>query len=211
MNTAISAGLKFFLRFFIAYSVLTGISLIPQVGSFFNNLYRQPTQKGLQLFFPKAHIQLAPDKKDHGIIRVEYASKEKVEEYQRLNRQGANKGTVYLPGKLYEFKFYNLFLGFFVFFVALMIFSPLPRKELAISLVIGTILFYLYTFFKAALTLFVLFNKANIAIYQSSPNLLRFMKALLYPQTLGLSVLIVLLIWAALVFRKGNWKALLQK
>ena len=210
MNSIVSAGLKYFLKFLLIYSILTGLSLIPGVGSFFNTLYRQSTETALQRLHPKAYIKLNAEPNAPGVIRIEYASKAKVNESRRLNRQGTQRGAFQIPGKVHRVKFYNLFLGFYIFFLTLMLISPLPKKELAIGLVIGSLLFYLYTLFKISLTLFVSFNQPELAIYQSSPGMLRFAEGVLYLQTLGMSVLVVLLIWAWLGFRKGNWKDLLK-
>lgn len=210
MNAVVSAGIKFFFRFFLLYSLLIGLSLVPGVGKLFNHIYCLPTEKGLKAIFPKAYITVNPDKKESKSIRVEYASKKKVAEYNRINNSGNKSASFQIPGKIYKFKFYNLFLSFYIFFLTLMILSPLPRKELLVGILIGTVLFYLYTFFKAAVRLFIYFNDPAAGIYNSSPGVVDFFKNVLYFQTLGISILVVLLIWAGLVFRKGNWEKIFQ-
>ena len=210
MNSVASLGLRLFLRFFILYLVFTGISLVPSVGASLNGIYSQSIEKGFQALFPKAYIRVAPEKENHRMIRVEYASKEKIEEYNKMNNRGSKKLLLQIPGSIYKFKFYNLFLGFYVLFLALMFIPTLPWKERLLGLFVGSILFYLYSFFKASLTLFILFNKPEAGIYNSSPQFLNTLKAISYVQTLGVTILVVLLIWAALVFRKGNWKTVMQ-
>ena len=52
----------------------------------------------------------------------------------------------------------------------------------------------------------VYFNEPALSIYQTHPGLLNFMRQILYFMTLGTSVLVVLILWAAIVFKKNNWK-----
>ena len=206
MNSIVSSGLKYFLRFILLYILLTGLSLIPAVGSAFNVMFRTSAEKGLTVIFPKAYIKAKGDRENPDLLRFEFASKAKVKEMSKKNRQGANNKAFQIPGKIYDFKFYNLFLTFYVFLITLILLAPLPRKEILLNLLIGTILFYGYSFFKAALTLYALFIKPETAIYQPSTGWINFWEKVLYFQTLGVAVLVVILIWALLVFRRGNWK-----
>lgn len=210
MNASIAAGLRYFLKFILVYIGLTSISLIPDVGAFFNKLYRQPTEKALQMTFPKAYIKLYQGKDQAGVIRFEYTSKEQIRASRQAQRQGQKAGAQQVRGKVHNVKFYNLFLSFFIFFVALMLSSPLNWKELLIGILTGGFLFYLYTLFKISLTLFVYFNEPELSIYQTRPFLLNLSQQMLYFMTLGTSVLIVLILWAAIVFKKNNWKTFLK-
>ncbi len=137
MKSIVSAGLKYFLIFFLLFGTLTAISLIPKVGAFCNQIYRQPTQSLLKKAFPKVHLQLKADKKDADVIRIEYASKSEVEKMRQANRAGLKNNAFQIQGKIYNVKFYNAFLSFYVFFVALMFLSPITKKDIAIGLVIG--------------------------------------------------------------------------
>ncbi|HMQ63332.1 MAG TPA: hypothetical protein PKE06_21790 [Flavilitoribacter sp.] len=208
MRSILTAGLKYFLWFLLLYGALTAVSLIPQVGAACNALYRQPTEWLLKGLFPKAYLNLKARPGDADVIIIEYASKEKIAQAQMEAR--TKGGQVQIPGKVTDMKFYNMFLSFHLFFVALMLLSPITWKEKLAGIVIGSILFYLFTVFRISLSLTVLFNQPDVAIYQTGAFWLNTSKSILYFLTLGVKVLVVLLLWVLLAFRKQNWKELLQ-
>ena len=208
MNAIVAAGLKYLLYFILLYGTLTGISLIPQVGALANNIYRQPTEVILKGLLPKAYLKLKADQNKPDVIRIEYASKKELKEQSRLSR--VNGRPLQVKGKITEVKFYNLFLSFYLFFVALMVLSPIPKKEMLIGLTAGTLLFYLFTVFKVTLSLIVLFNQPDAQIYQTNKVLLDIYSGILYYLTLGVKILVVLLLWMLFAFRKNNWQQLLQ-
>lgn len=208
MRSILTAGLKYFLWFLLLYGALTAVSLIPQVGAACNAIYRQPTEWLLKGLFPKAYLHLKARPGDADAIVVEYASKEKIAQAQMEAR--TNGGQVQIPGKITDMKFYNMFLSFHLFFVALMLLSPITWKEKLTGIVIGSVLFYLFTVFRISLSLIVLFNQPDVAIYQTGAFWLNTSKSILYFLTLGVKVLVVLLLWVLLAFRKQNWKELLR-
>lgn len=210
MNAILTAGLKYFLIFCLLFGILTAISLVPKVGAFCNTIYRQPTEVILKKVFRKVHLQLKADKKDADVIRIEYASKAKVEEMRRANRAGLKNNSFQIQGKIYNVKFYNAFLSFYIFFVALMLLSPLPIKDILIGVGIGTVLFYLYTVFNTYLKLLVFFNQSEDPIYQTSEFILSISRGLIFIQTIGATVLVVIILWILLAFRKNNWQTLLK-
>lgn len=208
MRSILTAGLKYFLWFLLLYGALTAVSLIPQVGAACNAIYRQPTEWLLKGLFPKAYLHLKARPGDADAIVVEYASKEKIAQAQMEARTSG--GQVQIPGKITDMKFYNMFLSFHLFFVALMLLSPITWKEKLTGIVIGSVLFYLFTVFRISLSLIVLFNQPDVAIYQTGAFWLNTSKSILYFLTLGVKVLVVLLLWVLLAFRKQNWKELLR-
>ena len=208
MRSILTAGLKYFLWFLLLYGALTAVSLIPQVGAACNAIYRQPTEWLLKGLFPKAYLHLKSRPGDADAIVVEYASKEKIAQAQMEARTSG--GQVQIPGKITDMKFYNMFLSFHLFFLALILLSPITWKEKLTGIVIGSVLFYLFTVFRISLSLIVLFNQPDVAIYQTGAFWLNTSKSILYFLTLGVKVLVVLLLWVLLAFRKQNWKELLR-
>ena len=154
MRSILTAGLKYFLWFLLLYGALTAVSLIPQVGAACNAIYRQPTEWLLKGLFPKAYLHLKSRPGDADAIVVEYASKEKIAQAQMEARTSG--GQVQIPGKITDMKFYNMFLSFHLFFVALMLLSPITWKEKLTGIVIGSVLFYLFTVFRISLSLIVI-------------------------------------------------------
>ena len=209
MQQIIKNALKYFGLFIIIYGALTLISLIPSVGSFFNNIYRHSTQPILQTTLSNAYIQLKSETNKPDLIRVEFASKEKVQQQMEEARK-AGQSRAPIQGNSFEFGFYNLFLVFFLFLFTLILLSPLSIKEKLIGILIGALIFYLYTVFKMHLALLSHFNEPEIAVYNTGETTLSFARSILYFMSLGMNVLVVLVIWAVLVFRKNNWKELLD-
>ena len=212
MNTIVASGLKYFLLFCLLYSALTAISLIPQVGASSNYLYRQPTQAFLKTIFPKAYLSLKTEAGNADLIRVEYASKARIQQLmrERAANPSLRQQALQIPGKTYDIRFYNMFLSFYLFFLVLMVLSPLPWKERLTGMAIGTILFYLYTLFRTSLILILLFNEPDVAIYQTNKTLILIFQKLQYGLTMGVKMVFIIILWAVLTFRKSNWKELFK-
>jgi hypothetical protein len=207
MKPILIAGLKYLLYFCLLYGTLTALSLIPQVSHTLNSIYRTPTEAILKKAFPSVYLHLKADEADADIIQVEYISQKRLAEI----RQSAGRNTVKVQGKFYEFYFYNTFLSFYIFFLALMLLSPLPRKELATGLIAGTILYYLFSVFRVIMALAFFFNNPAADIYHASEFWVSVIKGINEFLTLGINMLVVILLWAGLVFRKNNWRRLLMK
>lgn len=206
MKTLIGPTIKYFALFILLYGALTGISLIPQVGDWCNGLYRKPTEPILRWMLPKAYLQIKADGAYKETLRIEFASKAAV----AAQTANAKKGVMAtIAGTSNDVNFHNLFLSFFLFYVALVLLSPISWKEKIISTVTGTVLYYLYTVFKLYLVQLMVFNQPDIAIYQTGPTALNLVKGIRFCMTLGTNVLVVLLIWAVLVLKKSNWRGLL--
>ena len=210
MQYIIKNALKYFGAFVLIYGVLTIVSLIPSVGSFFNNIYRTSTQPILQTTLSKAYIQLKSVVNSPDIIKVEFASKKVVQrQMEEARRTGKKKAPI--QGNSFEFGFYNLFFSFFLFLISLLLLSPIKLKEKIISILIASFIFYLYTVLKMHFALLSHFNQPEINVYQTGAGLLKVVRTILYFMSLGLNVLVVLLLWAVFAFRKDNWKRLLDK
>ncbi|MCI5083194.1 MAG: hypothetical protein MRY78_15965 [Saprospiraceae bacterium] len=210
MNAIVKAGLKYFLFFCLIYGSLTAISLIPQVGQWGNAMYRPATERILQSVFQKAYIKLKAKPNDVSAIQIEYASKAKVQENWQIANAGGSRRAIKINGKIYEFDFYKTFFSFYIFFVALMLLSPLPRTELAISLLVGSILYYLFSVFRVVMPLAFFLNQPEVDIYHASDFSMSIIKNVNYYLTIGVNLLVVLILWIGLAFRKNNWQQLLR-
>ena len=166
MHGIVKKGIKYFGLFILIYGALTLISIIPAVGSFFNSMYRQATQPILQTSLSKTYIRLKSEKSQPDLIRVEFASIEKVKEQMETARKAGQKSAP-IQGNSFEFGFYNLFLTFFLFLVSLVLLSPLPLKEKILGILIGALVYYLFTVLKMHLALLIHFNEPEIAVYST--------------------------------------------
>lgn len=210
MQTLLGPALKYFALFILLYGVLTGISLVPQVGKVCNQLYRSPTEAILGKMLSKAYIQIKAEGSSYETLRVEFASKALVKQ-QMAEAEKTGQKMANIAGQTNMVNYHNLFLSFFLFYFVLVFLSPITWKEKLFSMAVGTLLYYAYTVFKLYLILLIFFNQPDTLIYQTGDFALRLVKGIRFCMTLGANVLVVLLIWAVLVLRKGNWRAALGR
>ena len=210
MKVLIRPALRYFALFLLLYGVLTGISMVPAVGEFFNRAYRKPTEPILAAMLGKAYLQIKADGDYYETLRIEFASKAQVQEQMAIAKKTGNAMAT-INGMHNEVNFQNLFTSFFLFLVALVLLSPVSWRQKALGIVMGAVLYYLFTVFKLYLVELIFFNDPKIAIYQTDPTWLSIAKGIRYCLTLSVNVLVVLVIWAGLVLKKDNWSALLGR
>jgi hypothetical protein len=89
-----------------------------------------------------------------------------------------------------------------------MILSPLPLKEKIIGILIGTILYYLFSVFRVGMALAFFFNDPVADIYHASDFWVNIIRQVNDFMTLGINLLVVIILWIGLAFRKDNWERL---
>lgn len=199
--------LRFFLAFFVLYTVLTAISLVPGVGAFANQCYRQATEPILKATLSKTYVQLKADPSDPDVIWVEYASKAVVQQ-QMAEANKAGKTVMDVTGRNSQFFFYNLFLVFYLLLVVLIVISPISWKSKLLRLLVGTVVFYFFTVFKMWLVLLKVFSQPEDPIYAFSGLSAAVVNGSQSILTIGVNLLVVLVLWGLLVFDRENWKKL---
>ena len=208
MKTLLPAALKYFTLFIVLYGLLTAISLIPKVGETCNRIYRQPTATILSKMLPKAYIQMKGEGDYFETLRIEFASKAVVKEQMAIAKK-TGQPMANITGTNNLVNFQNLFLSYLLFYVVLVLLSPINWIQKIVSLLVGTALFYIYTVFKLYLILLIFFNQPDIAIEQTDATTLQIYKNIRFCMTMGTNGLLVLVLWAVLVLKKNNWMSLL--
>lgn len=208
MKTLIRSALKYFVLFIVLYSVLTAIVLVPKVGQVCNQWYRNPTQPILSSMLPKAYLQIKPEGDHFETLNIQFASKIQVDQ-QMAEAKKTGKPMANIVGANNLVNYHNLFLSFLLFYVVLVLLSPISWKSKLIDLIAGSLLFYAFTLIKLYLILLIFFNEGENPIYQTGATALQIAKNVRFCMTLGTSVLMVLLIWAVLVLKRNNWMGLL--
>ncbi len=208
MKTLIRSALKYFALFVVLYGILTAIVLIPKVGQVCNQWYRSPTQPVLSWMLPKAYLQIKPEGDNFETLNIQFASREQVDR-QMTEAKKTGQPMANIVGANNLVNFHNLFLSFLLFYVVLVLLSPISWKSKLIDLVAGSLLFYAYTVIKLYLILLIFFNEGDNPIYQTGATALQIAKNVRFCMTLGTSVLMALLIWAVLVLKRNNWMGLL--
>lgn len=210
MKALIGPALKYFVLFVLLYGILTGISMVPAVGEFCNRIYRKPTESILSAMLPAAYLQIKAEGDFYETLRIEFASKAKVQEQMETAKR-TGQAMTNVTGIHNQVNFQNLFTSFFLFLVVLVLLSPVSWSQKAKGIIIGTLLYYLHTVFKLYLVELIFFNEPQVAIYQTNSTVLSIAKGIRYCMTLSTNVLVVLVIWAVLVLKKDNWQALLGR
>ena len=206
--------LKYFGLFLLIYAILFGVFSTTPVAAVVNNFYRSVTTPILQSFFPKAYLKLekdSPPESDIFTIRAVFTSKKNIEEAQQAARQqGAAK--VDLKAQEYDLYLHRLFTSFILFLISLITITPIGWKQKILAIISGGLLFYAYTVFKIFIFLADLFNRSDLAIYDLSETGGNIVEGVSYTiKSLGMSALIVVIIWVFVAFRKSNWKTILEK
>ena len=206
--------LKYLGLFLLVYAILFGIFSTTAVATFTNYSFRSITTPILQGIFPKAYLKLetdSPPESDIYTIRAVFTSKKKIEEAQQAARQqGASK--VDLKAQEYDLYLHRMFTTFVLFLIALIAITPIGWKQKTAAVITGSLLFYIYTVFKIFIFLADLFNRSDLDIYKVSATGGNILEGISYViKSLGMSALIVVIIWVLTAFRKSNWKDILEK
>ncbi len=206
--------LKYFGIFLITYAVLYSISTAKPVATFTNNAYRAISTPILQSIFPKAYLKLehdSPPESDIYTIRAVFTSKKIIEEAQQAARQqGAAK--VDLKAQEYDLYLHRMFTTFLLFLISFILITPIGWKQKLVAIIIGGFLFYAYTVFKIYIFLADLFNRSGLGIYELGATGGNIIEGISYViKSLGMSALVVVIIWVLVAFRKSNWKNILEK
>lgn len=210
MKALIGPALKYFALFLLLYGILTGISMAPPVAKFVNRIYRQPTERLLSAMLPEAYLQIKAEGDYYELLRIEFASKAKVQEQVAI-AQKTGRAMADIVGMNNQVNFPNLFTVFFLFLVVLVLLSPVSWTQKVKGIVIGTILYYFFTVFKLYLVELIFFNEPQNAICHTNPTLLSIATGIRYCLTMSTNVLVILVIWAVLILKKDNWQALLGR
>lgn len=209
-----STLLKYFGLFLLLYFVLFGMFSTLPVATFTNNFYRSITTPILQSFFPKAYLKLekdSPPESDIFTIRAVFTSKQKIAEAQQAARQqGAAK--VDMKAQEYDIYLHRLFTSFILFLFSLILITPIGWKQKIVAVLIGGILFYAFSVLKIFIFLADLFNRSGLDVYNLSETGGAIIEGISYTiKSLGMSALVVVVIWVLVAFRKSNWKGILEK
>ncbi len=209
MKDLTGPALRFLGKFLLLFGLLTALTYAPSVGGFLNLAYRKTAEPLLKSALPKAYLQMKAEGPVSETLRIEFASKEKVAQ-QLAEAKRAGRAAADIKGDNNLVNFHNLFLSFFLFYVSLVTLSPIGWRAKLGATLLGGLLYWGYSVLKLYLVELIFFNEPHIGIYQTGAFALNLAKGLRYCMTLGANVLVVLLLWAGLVLRKGNWAQLLS-
>ena len=144
------------------------------------------------------------------MIRVVYSSKAEVDRQIQLAKQRGDR-QINMSGISYDLYFNLLFTTYIIYLLTLILITPINWKSKIWAVVIGTLIFFVFTIFKIATLLLNLFNKSALDMYKLGDFGTDFVERLaVLLRSLGFSAFIVILIWVLVAFRKSNWRNLLD-
>lgn len=205
---------KYFGIFILIYASLYSLVSLPAVVVKTNETYRAITEPLLQSIFPKAYLELEPDsppESDPHTFRAVFISKTEIEAAKATaKKQGTSK--VDIKAREYDIYLHLMFTTFWIFLIALILITPLKIKQKLIALLVGSLIFFAYTFFKVFIFLLDVFNKSAFDMYKLSETGGNIVGKISYVlKSPGLSAFIIVFIWVLVAFRKSNWKDVLKK
>jgi len=205
--------LKYFALFCLIYFLLVGIFNLGPVRQGSANLFRKNAESVLTTFFPKAFIvsQQHPSEKSEYEIQILYENKSKFEEAKRRAKINGQSNLdfeleaywIHLPA----FSLYPL-----LFLLALIATNPIPLKQKGWNLLLGFIIFLLYTNIRLALIMYHQFQAKHLGIYESSEftvNLLS--KAQFFLTNITANFIVACLVWIIVSFNKNKWENFVEK
>lgn len=214
MNTAKRYLLRYFLPFCLIYGVLMGGSYLPAIRDGLLSHARLRADKVLTNFFPEAIFISDPKKikntnQRDDIITLLFSNRSVVE--GQLQEKFAAKTTPTAKVgnfKPLSYKLDEIFVMPFVFFFSLLLITPIAWKR---KLIAGLIGFAALTLFQIGFICTLAWDKisnAKIGVYELSAEQYHWLDRVNAPLATSGIILIPVLIWAMVSFRKDDWKQL---
>lgn len=193
-------------HFGIFWAVFIALQLLVSVSSVRNglaNLHAGLFKNVAHTFLPELNLE-AKAKNDGEILFTFYNQKKADEMVAEMKRSGKS-GNVNL--QTYEYGIdpgYHVNLAL-IFLIAIFMATPLAWKKRFLFAGIGIVLFYIYSIVRMNIKLKYEVSQLNIGLYESDPSgFLSLHKLNNFFGSLGLIFMVIILIWAILIFTKKN-------
>jgi len=207
--------LRYLLIFCVVYFGLVYILGIPGVRDGYMGWFSKTSDSIVSTLLPGAFVHFQPQKVESSTgnykVKVLFANQEEVNRQIAAAKSG-NATSATIQG-LHNFTFeMDMFFRIPIcFFLALLMVSPLKILRKINALVLGLLLYFIYS--QALLYFYILdkINEAAIGVYSMGSfggEAVRLIKYLVGP---GILIMSVVLIWIFVTFRKGNWKDFLTR
>ena len=158
----------------------------------------------VQRFLPEINLKALAQQKD-GQILFKFYNQKKADQLVKEMKKTGKAGNVSVQNYDYlvdPSDHVNMALAFLI---AVFLATPLAWKKRFLLAGIGILLFYFYSFFRMTFRIKYEVSQLNIGLYESDPNsFLSLHKVNNFLGSLGLTFMIIVLIWALLVFSKKN-------
>lgn len=209
---------KVFLRsllvFFGAYILLYIFTMLPGIKPPIASAYKSMANTFVVPSFSNAYLLFEQNPgmtSDPYGLRVRLESQARVDEQMQAARQQGLK-TIDLKFQTYNIFLFEFFIFPLLFFVALLLATPVAWRRKLQPLLIGTVLILVFMFFKTYFITLYHLQRNQVEAYQMS----EFWEGVIGKVQLGFNnittaLITATLIWALTVFRKGDWKKLTEQ
>jgi hypothetical protein len=201
--------LRSLLLFSVAYVILYLLTTLPGSQKVLADAYKSMANTVVVPALPKAYLLFEqqpeiPD--DPKRIRARLDSQAKVDAQMQAAREQGLK-TLDLKFPTYNIALFEFFIFPLLFFLALLIATPVPWKRKLAASAIGLLLLLIFMFFKTYFITLYHLQRNQIAEYQMS----EFWEGLIGKVQVGFNnittaLIVATLIWAVTVFKKSDWK-----
>lgn len=205
--------LKYFALFCFIYFLLVSFFNLAPIRQGSAKLFRQNAVFVLTTFYPKAFIvsRQHPSEKSEYELQLLYENNANVEEAtERAKMNGQSNLDIELQA--YRIHLPAFFLYALLFLMALIAANPISIKEKLWKLLLGLIIFLLYTNVRLTLIMYHQFQVKELGIYEVSDftaNLLS--KAQFFLTNITANFMVASLIWIVVSFNQDKWQSFVEK
>lgn len=172
------------------------------------------SENSMSLLLPKGYIRVreVESEANRGEYNLDvfFGNKEKaLAQMEQAKKSGLS--TASLDLHTFQIKMEEFFLLPIIFFLALVLITPArPMRKLS-GAALGLLL--LLVFFSLKLTCFTLYNFSSfpVGVYEWKGWPLQFVTVVHNYVKMGAGVLLASLVWALVIFRHSDWRAILQR
>lgn len=205
--------LKYFALFCFIYFLLVSFFSLAPIRQGSAGLFRQNAVFVLTTFYPKAFIvsRQHPSEESEYELQLLYENNSKVEEAtERAKMNGQSNLDIELQA--YRIHLPAFFMYALLFLLALIAANPMPIREKLWKILLGFIIFLLYTNARLAMIMYHQFQVKHLGIYEAGDfiaNLLS--KAQFFLTNITANFMVASLIWVIVSFDKDKWQSFVEK
>lgn len=204
-------GVRFILVFLVSYSVLTGLTTIPGINKVVHSVYRSISKSALNITLPNLEFntkaQKVKRKTEDNTMVVEFEwPQSKIDEVIAEARR-TGRTDVEVPYRFITYELFEFFSVPLIFILALIIATPMagPKSKWTKGLLAYLAL---WAFLLIKFILFTVFSvsKAKIDVYELGDGPMSTLHWLATVMTMGVSVILALVLWLAIMFPHSKLK-----
>lgn len=205
--------LKYFALFCFIYFLLVSFFNLAPIRQGSAGLFRQNAVFVLTTFYPKAFIvsRQHPSEESEYELQLLYENNSTVEE---ATQQAKVNGQSNLDIELQAYRIHlpAFFLYALLFLLALIAANPMPIREKLWKILLGFIIFLLYTNARLAMIMYHQFQVKHLGIYEAGDFIVNLLnKAQFFLTNITANFMVASLVWIVLSFDKDKWQGFVEK